>query len=46
VAPTADFLGGFLGLQIEINNIFQDARFMKTVFAAENNFKLPPDAGK
>jgi hypothetical protein len=46
VAPAADFLGGFLRFEIEINNIFQGARFMKAAFAAENNFKLPPDAGK
>jgi hypothetical protein len=46
VTPAADFLRGFLGFQIEINNIFQGVRFMKTSFAAENNFKLPPDAGK
>ena len=46
VVPAAHLLGGFLGFQIEIDDVFQSARIMKTEFAIENNFKLPPRAGE
>jgi hypothetical protein len=46
VVPAAHFLGGLLRFQIEIDNIFQGARLMKTSFAMENNFKLLPDTKK